>query len=364
MTSKKAAGSNVVKLSLMICEPPSILFSARTNQYHFETLNEPLHLPPPTPHFVERKNKVANSGVPIYLIASLTNTRFQQIRDVQLSVGIWNNGRKISDKIQMEVPKPQNLAPQKWCTLPLVISCPTDGTMTVQTAADVTFENQKMRPTQTFNVSIYKSVHVHTEIKDSIMQLKVENQMKDTLLLNVKMRTPDKVIRNLARFLRFEELVSKIVSIENPFDRFEISWSLPFAHKCFLTLGVNQQTPEKNKKQNIEVNILDVPQAIAALKQFILTVEIKNLADKAISGNFAFKKADQNLNFVGKNSSIFENIEPGASQQIQLHCIALIPGSFSIPEVQLKLDGSNDSLVFESNKGILVIGHDDWQASD
>ena len=357
MSSKRT--DNTAKISIMYCEPPFLQFGAHTSKFAFESFNEPLHLPPPVPAFRERLNKIGHSGVPVNLIVSVTNTRFQSLRDVSLNVTIKHNNRVIypNPKEPQEKIPPRNVDPQKWLSIPVYFTCLVDGNLIVSSVASFTFENQKKNVFQTDTLRITPSVSIVRCKPSKAIQIKVENKMNDYLLLNVKLRTPDKQIKDIARFLRSEEIVSSFIIPEKPLEKVEISWSLPSAPKCTQIIGF-EKLPE-TKPPVIEINLSDVPQTIPALKPFNVTVEIKNLTQQPISGEVLFQKGEGVLHLVGKYLNKFEGVEPSKDTKISFNFIALSQGFYSIPDVELKIDGIKEPVVSKSGAGILVIGTDE-----
>lgn len=351
--------TDTAKISIMYCEPPFLQFGAHTSKFSLETFNEPLHLPPPVPAFRERLNKIGHSGVPVNLIVSVTNTRFQALRDVSLNVTIKHNTRVIypNPKEPQEKIPPKNVDPQKCFSIPIYFTCLVDGNLTVTSIASFTFENQKKNVYQSDTLRITPSVSIIRSKPGKVIQVKVENKMKDCLLLNVKLRIPDKQIKDIARFLRFEENVSTFIIPEKPLDKAEISWSLPSAPKCTQIIGFDK-LPE-TKPPVIEVNISEVPQTIPALRPFNVTVEIKNLTQQTISGEVLFQKGEGVLHLVGKYLNKFEGVEPSKDTKISFNFIALSQGFYSIPDVELKIDGIKEPVVSKSCAGILVIGNDE-----
>lgn len=343
----------------MYCEPPFLQFGSRTSKLPFETFNEPLHLPPPVPAFRERLNKIGHSGVPVNLIVSVTNTRFQTLRDVSLNVTIKHNTRVIypNPKEPQEKIPPKNIDPQKSLSIPIYFSCLVDGNLIVTSIASFTFENQRKNVYQTDTLRINSSVSSFRSKPGKINQVKVENKMKDCVLLNVKLRTPDKQIKDIARFLAFEETASTFITSDKPLDKGEISWSLPSAPKCTQIIGF-EKFPE-TKPPVIEVKISEVPQIMPALKPFNVTVEIKNLTQQSISGEVLFQKGEGVLHLVGKYLNKFEGVEPSKDTKISFNFIALSQGFYSIPDVELKIDGIKEPVVSKSGAGILVIGNDE-----
>lgn len=359
MSSKRGLNDNAAKISFMYCEPPFLQFGAHTSQFHFESFDEPLHLPPPTPAFRERLNKIGHSGVPANLLVSVTNTRFQTIRDVSINVTIKRDTRVIypNPKEPQEKVPPADVAPQKCFSVPIHFTCLVDGNLTISTVASFTFDNQKKNIIQTDSLRLNPSVSITRSKPGKAIQVKVENKMNDYLLLNVKLRTPDKQIKDIARFLRFEEIASSFIIPEKPLDKVEISWSLPSAPKCSQIIGL-EKLPE-TKPPALEVNLSDVPQTISALKPFNVTVEVKNLTQQSISGEVLFQKGEGVLHLVGKYLNKFEGVEPLKDTKISFNFIALSQGFYSIPDVELKIDGIKEPVVFKSGAGILVIGNDE-----
>ncbi|OHT07719.1 hypothetical protein TRFO_23993 [Tritrichomonas foetus] len=359
MSNKKPIG-NVAKLSIKLCELPSIKTTARTSQFSLETLNgSNLHLPPPNPVFKERPNKVGNSGVPMYLMASITNTRFQPLRDCTLSVVVKHGTRTIYPTATDNQDKkpPQQVDPMKWLTFPLIVTCPVDGTLKATTRAQFTFENQKMDMTASADLKVDPSISMARSKPSNIVQIQVENKMKQ-LFLNVKARTPDKQTSFISRFLKQEEVASTFLKFNEAVpEKVEISWSIPSCQKCWQIISLDK-LPEK-KNEDLAISLSDVPQTIPALKPFKVTATLKNTRDEPISGELQFQKGDRVMHLIGKNVTRFVDIPAKSEIQMPFNFIALSQGAHPIPNIEVKIDGAKASYWVESSVGILVIGHDD-----
>ena len=269
MSNRKGGNENAAKISYIYCEPPFLQFGVRTSQFHFESFNESLHLTPPIPAFRERLNKIGHSGVPVNLLVSVTNTRFQTLRDVSVNVTIKHDTIVIypNTKEPQEKIPPIDVAPQKCLTVPIYFTCLVDGNLTISSVASFTFDNQKKNAIQTDSLRLNPSVSIIRSKPSKSIQVKVENRMTDSLLLNVKLRTPEKQIKDIARFLRFEEIASAFIIPEKPLDKVEISWSLPSAPKCSQIIG-HEKVPEA-KPPVLEVKMSDLTQTISEHHQFI-----------------------------------------------------------------------------------------------
>ena len=357
--TKRITGT-VAKLSVIHCEPPTLQTTTRTSAFAVETFNQSPHLPAPIPSFGERSGRTGYSGVPIYLVASVTNTRFQPLRDVLLTVTVVHGTRTIypGPGEQPQNRPRQTIDPQKWITFPLQVTCLVPGNVKVIVRSQFVFENQKMDTSMSYEFKILPSVQIVRSKPSKIVQVQIENKIPNSLLLNVKARTPNQETNELARFLNYESAASTcFVMDKNPIDKIEISWSLPFAQKCLQNIGLDKLT--EKKPLNFEIHFSSIPQTIPALKPFKVTIVLRNTTAQPITGDILFQKGDKILHLVGKNLTHFQNLMGGSEVEMPFNFIALSQGSHILPDMNVKIEGVKQPYTIKSNTGILVIGHND-----
>ena len=369
---KNPSQSPITKIDLCLLEPQHIKFSNNHNDYNFETFsNTNLHLKPPLLTFRMLQNPKWYAGVPIIILITAKNLRFQPVTNAKFDICVISNNLTVYSN---ESPEISEIPAQSSISYPIRIT-PTVATnnFRIMTKLNYKFNDQLLTSSSQNSIQILPSLSCKALRAHGYVGFEIENLFPFPLV-SVRISSSaskgkdEIIIHQLFRNEKINGFLSKSPT-------FDIKWSLPFAKECQITYPSIPKNAEKRKDVSFHFisetdqvsheNIKFLPKIVEIFTPFDATMHIKNKTSEKVSGTFAFSNDDY-LMILGEASLHF-NLEPKEEKYIDSTFIAVKEGTIQFPDMTVSFDihsnNSNSTLPYNTNiqqipinSGIIVVG--------
>ena len=348
--SKKESAASIAKVTLLQVLPPSLVSTVRTSDFPLECFGKGLHLASPMPVFELDSSKGWYSGIPISVIAVVTNKRFQVLKNVQINVQV-RVGRY--DLFKTEHKFEGEIRAQKWTMFPFQATCPIAGDLEITASLRFSFEDlpQVLRVSEVVKIKQSLVIKYSMRKKPSeIIQFSVQNATPFRFL-NLRASTMNGLNFPVVEGLDADEGVSAYFRPKGATTRLQLSWDLPHAKNCSQVIGLKEKDEEPAGPITVEVS--DLPEFCCCLKPFNVHVKIRNSANTPMTGYLAFNQSEQLIRLVGKSALDFENV---VEKEFDLTLVSLWQGALQLPPFVVHLNDGSKSVV-DVNQGIMVVGY-------
>lgn len=350
--SKKESATSIAKVSLLQVLPPSLSSTVRTSQFPLECFGDALHLAAPQPLFERDHSQGWYSGIPISMIAVVTNKRFQVLKNVSITVQARIGKHQL---LQKDHKFDGEIRAQKWTTFPFSVSCPIGGDLEIIATLHFSFEDLP----QVLRVSEIIRIKQTLDMKYSMRQKPTEVIQFSAYngspfqLSNIRASTLNGTSFPVAEGLGPNESVSSFFKPKGQATRLEIAWDLPHAKKCTQVIALKVMPEEPVAP--VVVDVTDLPEVVPCLKPFVVHVKVRSTKGEKITGRIAFNQSEQLIRIVGKTALSFTDV---VEKEFELTLVSLWQGALQLPAFVVHLS-DNSTVPCDVNKGLLVVGYAD-----
>jgi hypothetical protein len=346
-----------VKVSIIIIQHQTIIPTTSTSQFCLETFSPSLHLPPPDLQFEISDKAIGFSGVPMHMMAVVSNLRPHALFNVNLWVTATLHTGDSHEQIKRESHSFAAPIESQHCLSKLfVIQCQQQGTVEVTAVTNCQFLNSLHSATASENITIIPSLHITYlahQTSPVCVQVSIQN-LFPSRITDVHVRTPLGQLISLGAGLASREKAATFFMVPSTTTCLDFRWSLPFAQECMQTMSLNLM-PE-SEQNPILLTFENVPQTAPALQQIDVVAKIKNASNEVLNGAISIVKKGAAILPVGTADLRFDGLSPMEERAISLSFISLFQGFYEFPKFQFNL-ANGRSFVNKAGAGVLVVGY-------
>jgi hypothetical protein len=351
MSARITRALEAVGMMQSIFNDPSIFCGCSTSAFPLESLQKPLHLPPPVPHFSARESKSVHTGIPTTLCAIATNQRSHQLTDALLTIIVTDD--KDNEITRSQSRSHPTLDPFSSIAHAMQVLIPITGPILVKAefAARLdgvpTKANGKHRITAESPLTIRFRTHPSQK---TAYQCTVGNDKLKRVVTNLKAEFNGQS-RHIARRLTQDESVSSFFGHPERIRTVKFSWDLAAAPNCSQEERVERESGVADAP--ITLKLSDVPSEIVAMRKFKLKVTVCNASNIELSGEVSLTPGL--IVLCGVNALQFTGMAAQGSTDLEGVFIACAHGVVPFPLFSVKItDGPQ--FACDVSQGLLVVG--------
>lgn len=352
MSKTRFNPNQLVKVRSHLVNPSAIDPAFKTGQMKFESFHEDMHIPAPKPVFTFGTTEVWYMGVPLHMLVTCNNLRFQQITKARISIEVTNNNKKqIFRKRSTDT---QDIGPQSFVAFPFSFIPDADGNLFVKILTQFTFDGLY------YDTVVTSKYIIKTPFQYKFYQPKdMMNRLQLTITNKMQIPAFELMIRPLANKeqkmgtkLEYDEQVICYLTLENPSDAIEITWALPFSPINSQIIPIDRNEKAINK---LLITIDDLPTVYKAAENIKVNYHVKNISEETINGKLSFYINSDDFVIFGQSWMDVVDFHPGSTIDIELSFAVLSQGNFNLPPIEIEID-ENNKIHEEIQYGILIVG--------
>ena len=339
-----------VKLTMRVLQHPWINATCATSEFPLESLEQPLHLPPPVPEFSILDSGTAYAGIPIKIMFTVTNRKQTPLTDLQIitkltrdkKVKLSTYGSTIFSCVQAN----DSITDIKEIT----INSP--GRISLKSEATFRSENAKSSCSTKQTLIFQNPIHVSFQFKGTqvpICEIAIRNQMQVPIQA-VRVQVGENLVA-IADSLQSEEIATGLVNITKKITGVSAFWEIPGCNHCSMAFPC-EKAPEPLGLP-ARVFLRNVPKLVNCYEPFEASLFVKNVGQVPIEGEMAI--VEGGITLFGLNGLMFGSIPPGSEYEVRGTFMATEEGKVKFPQVKVGIKGCPQFYI-DVDSGVLVTG--------